>query len=146
MTASERSSVCLVLLIGLPAAGKTTFAQKFVEEFTKLDFNVVHVCFDDHIDHSEQAKLAGIAEKLESAQTVAQNGDSTTTGLPSSAQNDASPKNSAQVEENLPKWKIRRREILGGVEQFLKNVSGKDCGREKSEVSEKILATFQSFG
>ena len=36
MTASEKSSVCLVLLIGLPAAGKTTFAQKFVEEFDCL--------------------------------------------------------------------------------------------------------------
>ena len=142
MASSEKSSACLVLLIGLPAAGKTTFAQKFVEEFTKLDFYVVHVCFDDLIDHSEQAKLAEIAEKLE----CAENRDPPTSVQPNSAQNDISPKNSAQVEENLPKWKIRRREILGGVEDLLKYVAGQDIGREKSQVYEKILETFQSLG
>jgi len=140
MTTSEKSKVCLVLLIGLPAAGKTTFAQKFVKEFTKLDFNIAHVCFDDHIDHAEQAKLAEVAEKLDSAQTGTQNGDPST---PSSAQNN---EKSAQDEEKMPKWKIRRREILAGVEQFLKHVSRKDFCEEKSEVSEKILATFQTFG
>ena len=57
-TTSEKSQTCIVILMGLPGAGKTTFCQKFVSEFSKLDFNVVHVCYDAFVDLQEQAKLA----------------------------------------------------------------------------------------
>jgi signal recognition particle GTPase len=57
-TTNEKSQTCIVILMGLPGAGKTTFCQKFVSEFSKLDFNVIHVCYDAFVDLQEQAKLA----------------------------------------------------------------------------------------
>ncbi len=127
MSASDKPSVCLVVLMGLPAAGKTTFAKTFVETFKERDYNVVHVCYDDFIANSEQAKLAELAE---SAQTVAQ--DDHSVNLPE--------ENLAQSEQKSPKWKDRRKEILDGVDQFLNLATGSgNSGNSESETTEKTL-------
>ncbi|CAD6991687.1 unnamed protein product [Ceratitis capitata] len=40
--------ICILALIGLPAAGKTTFC-KWVALMSKSSFNVIHICYDDHL-------------------------------------------------------------------------------------------------
>ncbi len=51
---------CLVLLCGLPGAGKTTFAKKFAEHLKRQEnsCSVVHVCYDDLISRARQAEMA----------------------------------------------------------------------------------------
>ena len=59
MATDNPSDICIVVLLGLPAAGKTTFSQQFVSNFSKIDYNVVHICYDNFVDLKEQAKFAG---------------------------------------------------------------------------------------
>lgn len=57
MSSEPEIKICLVLLVGLPGAGKTTFCKNLVAEFAKSDFAVFHVCYDRFVDLEEQAKL-----------------------------------------------------------------------------------------
>ncbi|XP_023297582.2 L-seryl-tRNA(Sec) kinase [Lucilia cuprina] len=41
--------ICLVALIGLPAAGKTTFCHH-LRELESLPFNVLHLCYDNYVN------------------------------------------------------------------------------------------------
>lgn len=40
-------SVCLIVLVGLPATGKTTFAKMMLSCDLKSTFNVIHICYDE---------------------------------------------------------------------------------------------------
>lgn len=40
--------ICLVALIGLPAAGKSTFSR-WVLSIPQQQFNVIHICYDDYL-------------------------------------------------------------------------------------------------
>lgn len=75
--ASENSpSVCLVLLIGLPGVGKTTFCNKlsaFLSEnntISKLDYGVLHICYDELLPLSKQKEMALTAKKEEALSDV----------------------------------------------------------------------------
>ena len=111
----EKSQTCIVVLIGLPGAGKTTFCQKFVSNFSKPDsdskvgFNVVHVCYDAFVDLEEQAKLA------------------------------------ENVEDGSTKWKEKRKEISEGVESFLDFLKDETCDRKPSSVFQELTKIFQTF-
>ena len=58
MATANQSDICIVVLLGLPAAGKTTFSQQFVSNFSQINYNVIHICYDDFVDLKEQAKCA----------------------------------------------------------------------------------------
>ncbi|KAI8129356.1 L-seryl-tRNA(Sec) kinase [Lucilia cuprina] len=45
--------ICLVALIGLPAAGKTTFCHH-LREMESLPFNVLHLCYDNYVNFNVQ--------------------------------------------------------------------------------------------
>ncbi len=53
-----KSDICIVVLMGLPGAGKTTFSQEFVSKFSQLNYNVIHVCYDVFVNLNEQTRLA----------------------------------------------------------------------------------------
>jgi len=56
--AEQSSRACLLCLIGLPGAGKTTFVRRFKEKKQEEgDVNVIHVCYDDLVPLDEQARL-----------------------------------------------------------------------------------------
>lgn len=144
----KKPSICIAVLIGLPAAGKTTFAQRFVQEFLKLNYNVIHVCYDDFIDHTEQAKLADLAEHAQNGANLVQkdnatvqSGDKLAENYQKSTQNEGK---TAEEAENLLKWKSRRREIVEGVETFLQNLTGSG-DESKPEVRRKLEETFHTF-
>ena len=63
MTASsDKPKLCLVVLVGLPGAGKTTFSkqlQKFLtEKKTTSEFGVINVCYDQLLLLSKQKEMA----------------------------------------------------------------------------------------
>jgi len=59
--ADQPSKVCLLCLIGLPGAGKTTFVRRLKEKKqTEGDLNVIHVCYDDLVPLDEQSRLKDV--------------------------------------------------------------------------------------
>ncbi|XP_054081908.1 L-seryl-tRNA(Sec) kinase [Zeugodacus cucurbitae] len=48
IASSMSTRVCLVALIGLPAAGKSTFSR-WILSLPQPHFNVIHLCYDDHL-------------------------------------------------------------------------------------------------
>jgi len=65
------SKTCLVLLVGLPGAGKSTLCQLIKQS---ADCDVIHVCFDDVIPLSIQRNIAlsraGVEWKLVRRRTL----------------------------------------------------------------------------
>ena len=91
--------ICLVVLIGLPGSGKTTFCRQF-QTFIKgqpnlSSFGVVNVCYDQLIPISKQKDIALLA-------TV----DSDTKSLESNC----------EVDQN---WKSCRKNIVNSVDQLI---------------------------
>ena len=64
-----KRDICIVVLMGLPGAGKTTFSQQFVSKFSQLNYNVIHVCYDVFVDLKEQARFALDAAESDDDQT-----------------------------------------------------------------------------
>ena len=61
---SSTPRMCLVVLIGLPGAGKTTFCkhlQTFIDGENMPDFGFLHICYDQFIPISKQKEMALIA-------------------------------------------------------------------------------------
>ena len=51
--------ICIIVLVGLPASNKTTFARPFVPFVNaQVDLSCVHVFYDDLVSRERQAKLA----------------------------------------------------------------------------------------
>ncbi|XP_023328266.1 L-seryl-tRNA(Sec) kinase [Eurytemora carolleeae] len=53
----ERSSVCILVLLGIPGTGKSTFSALFKNYAEPRNLNVVHVCYDKLVPLEEQAEL-----------------------------------------------------------------------------------------
>ncbi|XP_067645999.1 L-seryl-tRNA(Sec) kinase [Eurosta solidaginis] len=49
--------ICILVLIGLPATGKTTFS-KWLLTLPQAPFNVIHLCYDDHLEVMAEEKSA----------------------------------------------------------------------------------------
>nr|XP_036233150.1 L-seryl-tRNA(Sec) kinase [Bactrocera oleae]XP_036233151.1 L-seryl-tRNA(Sec) kinase [Bactrocera oleae] len=56
--------ICLVALIGLPAAGKSTFSS-WILSIPQQQFNVIHLCYDDFLPAQEHTLNAEIELKLQ---------------------------------------------------------------------------------
>jgi len=54
---NSNSSICIVLLMGLPGAGKTSFITKFGKELSEKGYCFIHVCYDRLIQVSLLACL-----------------------------------------------------------------------------------------
>ena len=59
----------LLLLIGLPGVGKTSFALKFRDFLKTHKVNVIHVCYDELVPLDTQAKFALNSKSADSAET-----------------------------------------------------------------------------
>jgi len=68
MASDQQQRICLVLLIGLPGVGKTTFCndlKAFLSESnatSSLNFGLLHVCFDELLPLSKQREMALAAQ------------------------------------------------------------------------------------
>lgn len=153
-SSDKRSGLCLVLLMGLPAAGKTTFAHKFVQEFTKLNYNVIHVHYDDFIDHTEQANLAELAREethAKSERSLAQNEEHLAQIDEKSTQSNENlglnGDKSSESEIILSKWKSRRKEIVDGVQRFFQNFTRNSDNDDvtRSEIDLKMMDKLNTF-
>ena len=55
---SEVCDICILVLIGVPGCGKTSFCQNYQAHLESQKLNLVHVCYDDLILRERQAELA----------------------------------------------------------------------------------------
>lgn len=55
---SQNNEICIVVLIGLPGSGKSTFCQLYKKHLETEPVNVVHVSYDDIIPLEKQAEMA----------------------------------------------------------------------------------------
>ena len=76
MASDQQPKVCLVLLIGLPGVGKTTFCndlKAFLSEShatSSSNFGLLHVCFDELLPLSKQREMALAAQNKDSQSSI----------------------------------------------------------------------------
>ena len=67
-TTGSKPRICLVVLIGLPGAGKTTFCNHLkafmTEKENMSDFGFLHVCYDQLIPIAKQKEMVLTALSL----------------------------------------------------------------------------------
>lgn len=59
-------NICLLTFVGLPASGKTTIANKLVENCTQ--YKILHICYDNYIrfENNLKAQRRDLLEKIDS--------------------------------------------------------------------------------
>ncbi|XP_039948342.1 L-seryl-tRNA(Sec) kinase [Bactrocera neohumeralis] len=62
--------ICLVALIGLPAAGKSRFSR-WILSIPQQQFNVIHLCYDDFLPAQDDTLNAEIELKLQRSKILA---------------------------------------------------------------------------
>ncbi|XP_019845721.2 L-seryl-tRNA(Sec) kinase [Bactrocera dorsalis] len=62
--------ICLVALIGLPAAGKSTFSR-WMLSIPQQQFNVIHLCYDDFLPAQDNTLIAEIELKSQRSKILA---------------------------------------------------------------------------
>ncbi|XP_018803537.1 PREDICTED: L-seryl-tRNA(Sec) kinase [Bactrocera latifrons] len=62
--------ICLVALIGLPAAGKSTFSR-WILSIPQQQFNVIHLCYDDFLQAQDDTLNPEIELKLQRSKILA---------------------------------------------------------------------------
>jgi len=55
---SQSKEVCIVVMIGLPGSGKSTFCQHYRQHLETESVNVIHVSYDEIIPLEKQAEMA----------------------------------------------------------------------------------------
>lgn len=127
--ADESGQIGVMLICGIPAAGKSTFAKilhKYVQEITEGSFHTIYVCYDDLIPFDLDlygSSTVGNSETLENF-------------------------------ENYSLWKQHRKYILEAVEKIMNLLQNSPCGNgdegsgsnlEAVELKMEGLSGFQEF-
>ncbi|XP_021955899.1 L-seryl-tRNA(Sec) kinase [Folsomia candida] len=74
----NRHSICLVALMGLPASGKSTLAQKIVQETNspqnKTGMFAISLKYDDFVPHKVQERLVDLSRQQQDKNKISQEG------------------------------------------------------------------------
>lgn len=142
--ADESGQIGVMLICGIPAAGKSTFAKilhKYVHEITDGSFHTIYVCYDDLIPFD--LDLYG-----SSTENPAQN------GLEMETENRVGNSETLENFENYSLWKQLRKYILEAVEKIMNLLQNSPCGNgdegsgsnlEAVELKMEGLSGFQEF-
>ena len=121
MASEKQPSVCLVLLIGLPGVGKTTFCNKlkaFLSEnntISKLDYGVLHICYDELLPLSKQKEMVLTAKKEDTL---------------------------SNAEKSHENFKTFRKNILSMTDQIIRNLKQKSELKETDEITKSIKSQY----
>lgn len=145
---ADESCRCAVLLIcGIPASGKSTFAakvQRYVQKIKGDSMHAIHVCYDDLIP-SDLDVYGNVANKLQSDLEGAPDKNSVENG-------EGSPLDGSINPSEYSLWKQFRKRTLDAVEKLMNmienNLYKDETERSRSDEDEmkmEGLPTFQEF-
>ena len=146
----ERYCSAVLLICGIPASGKSTFAtelQRYMQKAKGDSLHTIHVCYDDLIpsDLDVYGNVGSVAKQL-------QNDLEERTDENSVASGDGSPFDGSISPSKYSLWKQFRKlvlEAVGKIMNMIENSLNKDetdgSKTEGEELEMEGLPTFQDF-